>query len=397
MATLPASNFYGFDSADLATNLRALRLGSVENKACLVPVLAAADYVSDLWTLAIGGAMTSLSYTNSLGTVETITVASSTTAAGLLSALTDAVEADPTLRILQEYTLVATGSTSLTATAKSVGVMGTFSNTANGTWTHTTTGAAGSDLPLSRAVVKSSSYSGAGVDGVQAVDIPYGIGLQVITLTPVYAASSYYNIVMTLRNYLDGTDLPVSVGKVAASTNTATDCTAIAAAINAAMGTVEPAAGASFVADGSGGTTVTVTSEVPGLTATIQVTISGGAATCSVAYTTGSPGANGYDIDASFAGIVAFSSAIVDDTNGSPVIPARRMGAAIKRPGRVLVEVQSGDSPAEFGEVWVGTGSSNYGKLYAASAANRAPLSINTASWGPASGSYRWLNVNRAC
>ena len=95
--------------------------------------------------------------------------------------------------------------------------------------------------------------------------------------------------------------------------------------------------------------------------------------------------------------LLAFSSAIVDDTNGSPVIPARRMGAAIKRPGRVLVEVQSGDSPAEFGEVWVGTGSANSGKLYAASAANRAPLSINTASWGPASGSYRWLNVNRAC
>lgn len=391
MGTAPfPSSYFGFAADDLPANQRALSLGSVADPNMLVSICASADTVADVWTGTVGGAVTSVSYTNSLGTVETITVASSTTAAGLLSALADACEADSTLTVLSEYTLVSTGSTTFTATARYAGRVGTFSNTTNLTYSHTSTGAVGSDLPLARAVRRFASSTGAGVQDMRQGDIPYGIGNQVITLTPVFGASSYYNISIVLKNWRTGEDAIIIVGKVAADTNTATDCTAIAAAINAAL------AANTFLADGSSGTTVVLTSEVAGLTGAVSVTISGGAATCSVTYTTGSPGNAAYDMDAAFCGIVARSTAIRDDSSGNPVIPVRQMGSVAALPGRILVTVESGDSPAEDGAVWIGTAAANSGKFYAAAGADRAPISRRTATWGAANGSYRWLKINRS-
>lgn len=384
------SNYHGYSVADTQAGYSANRnLGSVgdDTPSSHIDVIAGAGFLQDVWTGTVSSTgPTDLDYTGPDSVAQTYTLDAAATAAGVLAEIAEVEDEDDTglTTFLADYN-VTTSSLTITATAKDPSVVGTLVNSTNLAWTHTTTGAEGSDLPLARAVMLVNSGSGVAGAGVPMAGLMSEVGDQVITLTPVYGASSYYNIVVRLKNWRNGEDASISVGKIAADTNTATDCTAIALAINNKLDAN------TFIASGTSGTTVTLTAEVSGLTAEVEVTISGGAATCAVAYTTGAPGNEDYDADAALLGVVEFGTHIVYNSSGSPILEKRQVGPVLRGPGSILVDPT--DTPTEGGSVWIGTAAANAGKFAAAAAADYAPISRSKMRWGVAEGSYHRLHI----
>jgi hypothetical protein len=206
---------------------------------------------------------------------------------------------------------------------------------------------------------------------VKAVD---NLAVQVLTLSPVYGASSFYSIVVRLFSYKNGVTQDIACGKVAATSDTATDCTNIAAAIDAAMPTN------TVDADGTSGTTVVCTAEVKGLAFDVIVTISGGAATCARAYTTGSPGDKTTDLNAAFVGFVPHSGKIVQDSSGNPVWQAGQSGPVAGATAfRITLEDPNNEDPTRGTSVWVRTAADStldkIGSVQFAAGAGLAPLS----------------------
>jgi hypothetical protein len=381
--------YYGFSVADLNSGSSPNRgLGSVADAFpdAHLDVIAGAGFAQDVWTGVVSSTgPTDLDYTGPDSVAQTYTLVASATAAGVLTEISAVEDADDTglLTFLGDYNVTASSLT-LVATAKDPSVVGTLVSSTALAWTHTTTGAEGSDLPLARAVLLAGTGSGVAGLGVPKAGLMSEIGDQLITLSPVYGASSFYSIVVILKNWRNGEDEYVSVGKVAAASDTATDCTAIAAAINAAL----PAN--TFLASGVSGTTVTLTAEVSGLVGEVIATISGGAGTIAVAYTNGAPGNEDYDADAALLGVVEQSTSVVL-VSGSPVVEKRTVAPVLRGPGSILVDPT--DTPTDGASVWIGTGSSNAGKFAAAAAADYAPISRSKMRWGVAEGNYHRLHI----
>lgn len=350
---------------DLSPNL----LGAVTWEAggpgsALVTMRNTDDEALDVWTGTVGGAATAITFTDPNGVVNTFTITSSSTAATVVAAIL----ANQTQTLTSWADLAVTGASTFTVTAKDPSYTLTLTNGSNITYAHTTTGSVGSDLKQGRAVMLGTMGTGPGAQSVPSVKTLDNLVVQVLTLSPVFAASSFYAIVVRLYNYKNGVTQDIACGKVAADTNTATDCTAIAAAINAAMPTN------TVIADGTSGTTVVCTAEVKGLAFDVIVTISGGSATCARAYTTGAPGSRLSDITAAIAGFVPHSSAIVANSSGSPVWRAEQPGPVFIGLGHITVEDINSDNPSTGQAGWINTGSSTPGAVGWAAGTDMCPL-----------------------
>lgn len=323
----------------------------------------------DLWTGTVGGAVTSIAFTDPNGVTQTFSITSSTTAAQIVAAIYAS-----TTETLTEWATVSAPSSTVLVTAKDPSYTIVMTATTNITWAHTTTGSVGTDLRQGRAVMKGVIGTQPGAISQFAVKTVDNLALQVLTLSPVYGASSSYDVTVRLFNYKNGVTQDIACGVVVANTNTATDCTNIAAAINAAM----PAN--TVIADGTSGTTVVCTAEVKGLAFDVIVNISGGTATCARAYTTGAPGSVSTDLAAAIAGVVPHSAAIVANSSGIAVWQAGRNGPVFCGGGHITVEDVNSDSPSSGASVWVNTGATNPGAFGYAAAADMCPLPREMAS-----------------
>lgn len=383
-------SYYGFTATDLAAGSSPNRgLGSVADDTpdSHIDVMASASFAQDVWTGAVSSTgPTDLDYTGPDSVAQTYTIAASATAAGVLASIAAAEQADSALTFLSEYNVTASGTT-LVATAKDPSVVGTLASSTNLAWTHTTTGAEGSDLPLARAVLRAGYGSGVAALGNWRAGLMSEVGDQVITGTVVYAANAAYNIKITLKNWLNGEDYTLPTVVVVANTDDATTRGDIVTQLNTDL-----PANTFLAASGSGGV-FTLTAEVSGLVANVVAWSTVEAGTCTIVYTTGAPGAAGYDADAAILGVVEQSTKITYDSSGNPILPKRQIGPVVRGPASILVDPT--DTPTAGGSVWVGTGSSNAGKFAGAAGANLAPLSGDSFRWGPAEGNYQRLHILR--
>lgn len=362
-----AANFWGFGSVpiDYSPNF----LGAVTWEpngpgSSQVTMINLDDAALDVWTGTVGGTVTSIAFTDPSGVAQSFSISSSTTAAAVVAG----IEASSTETLTAWANLAVTGASTFTVTSKQPGMNLTLTATTGVTYSHTTTGSLGSDLKQGRAVMLGTIGTQPGAISIQSVKTVDNLSDQVVTLSPVYGASSSYDITVRLYNYKNGVTQDIACGVVVANTNTATDCTAIAAAINAAMPSN------TVIADGTSGTTVVCTAEVSGLAFDINVNISGGTATCAKAYTTGAPGNRLTDLAAAIAGIVPHSTNIVQDASGNPVWQAGRPGLVCVGPADITVEDLNSDNPSTGAAVWVNTGVTNPGAFGYAAGADMCPL-----------------------
>lgn len=368
------AGFYGFSA--VPTDQSPALIGQVTwgangTTGALITATNVDDQALDKWTMTVSSTgPTTVSYTYQ-GITYTDTIAAAATAQGVIDNLS---ALSGTVVLLQIADLVATGATTWTATGKALGVSFTMVATTNQAVSHTTTGALGSDIPQGRAVMSIAVGTQPGVIGTLLAKAVDNLAVQVLTLSPVYGASSSYDVTVRLYAYKNGITQDIPCGVILADTNTATDCTAVAAAINAAM----PAA--TVIADGTSGTTVVCTSEVKGLAFDVIVEISGGTATCARAYTTGAVGDDSTDLNAAFIGFVPHSGRIVQDSSGNPVWqvgtpgPVASIGAY-----KITVEDPASESPSRGTSLWIRTAANGtldkIGSVQYAAGAGLAPLS----------------------
>ena len=361
-----AANFWGFGSVpvDYSPNfLGAITWEAAGPGSSQVTMLNLDDEALDLWTATVGGAVTSVAFTDPTGTAQTITIASSTTAAAVVAA----IEANSTETLTAWATLTVTGASTFTVQSKQPGMNLTLPNTSNLTWAHTTTGSVGSDLKQGRAVMLGAIGTQPGAISMQTVKTLDNLSYQVQTWAITYAASSYYDVIVTVKNFKNGVDQVVSVGKVLADTNDATTATAIATAINAAMP-------AYTVAATTNSGNLILTAEVRGLAIVSSINVSGGAGAAALTYTTGAPGDRTTDLSAAIAGIVPHSSVIVQDSSGNPVWQGGRPGLVCVGQAHISVEDINSDNPATGASCWVNTGTSTPGAFGYATGADMCPL-----------------------
>ena len=147
---------------------------------------------TDVWTPAVGGAITSITFqAPDAASATTYTIASSASAAALAEALGDS--GTDLGRAITKWFLI--NQTTAALTAKNPGVTGTFTDTSNVTWTHTTTGSEGTDLPVGRLVLSPGRASAPGCGNISKARLPAAsttlnpTSKQVITFTYASVAS----------------------------------------------------------------------------------------------------------------------------------------------------------------------------------------------------------------
>lgn len=356
------------------------------------------DEAADLWTGTVSSTgPTTVTYTDYDGNAETITIAASDTA----QELKDAIEAHADQTITEDYELVVTGSTTMTAEGKRPGYNGSFTNTTNLSWAHTTTGALGSDLPMGRAVIKTGSLTMPGAVGtmkIGAVDSLTAVVVQTDTMSGTVGAGD--EIHTTIEIPATGEILRIRTIYNSSEAQTLTDhASNVNTATDAAQAMLD---GASITAARSG-STVTYTGDEKGLVFRVKskvINTASGSGAMTSAYTTPSSDPVGniaYDLGAALAGILPRSANTVEDSSTPPVVVLRRgkAGSVFRGPGVVQVAVVGG-TPARGGRVYVGTSSSTAGKITATPTDGYVPVSLDLMQWdGASSSGYAPLRILR--
>lgn len=271
------------------------------------------------------------------------------------------------------------GAVSATAAVDTVTITSTWpglgftfaESDANLTTSATVANGSASAVPFGVAVMGLGGYS---ADGEQYGAVPLAANLtaQVDTLTVVYEASTIYEIGITIEGERFST-------AVVGNTDTATTCTAIAAAINARMESALAGAGYSVIASGTSGTTVTLTAEVPGKGFVVDYGTTTGTAT--KLYNTHTTAGPTTDIMQVLAGITVFSyDEEVTAVEGTSVSYPANAGMKVLKRGAIWVT--SAETPSAGAAVFVETASgATCGRLYAATSATRIKLPLDRFSW----------------
>lgn len=351
----------------------------------LVSFQAADGQLFDNWTVSVGGSITSIDYTPPGGTLTTYTVSGVSSAATLAAALANGETALGAAILDTYYVNAATAA----LTARRPGVNGTLTNTTNASWTHATTGAAGSDLPVGRLVLRQSA--GAGPSNVIQGRLP--------TASSTYKPTSKQSFALTGASLTTGDIITTEVRmtstaksavastKYDGSSNNTT-VTAHAAALDTACNTAFGAGSGVVVTDASG--VMTITSDVQGESFEVSYHVSAGATgTWTNSASTGFEGSPTTDYKANILGICTNHRCNLD-SSGVLVVPARQGGVAMSR-GRIRVAVGDAGSVVAGDRPWIKISD---GTFHAAVASGlvRAPDNFRWAESGT-SVSYAILEV----
>lgn len=289
----------------------------------------------------------------------------SATVAEIANGLAAAVEVEP--RVRGQVTAESDGVDTVTLTGLTYGMSFDVS-------TEDATGDLAITTPTSASEAEAVAFGLGVISTGMVTDEAYQTGIlvsssqltaQVDTLTIVYAAAEVYYVTITV----DGQTYQFGV---VADTDTATTCTAIAAAINAQM----PAN--TVIASGVSGTTVTLTAEVAGKAFVTSVgTKSGTASRNSLAHTTAGLTT---DVARAFAGVSLYTT---DESNvtvaGDDVVYPANAGMMVVARGDVWVECS--ESPNYGDPVYIGTGTSEKGMFFASSSSTRILLPKDKVFW----------------
>lgn len=329
---------------------------------------------TDVWTPATDGTDESsiVFQAPDASSATTYTITASNTLAEIAEALGDS--GTDLGRAVTKWFLV--NQTTGVCTAKNPGVTGTFTNGTHITWTHTTTGSSGTDLPVGRLVLSQGLSSAPGCAGVPKARLPaasttlYPTSKQVITFT--YASVASGDTITTII------EEPTRSIRFAVSTLYATSHAATLTAHTAALETALNAnlgAGYGAVATNSSND-ILITTDVKGARILGTSTVSGaGGGTCSVAFTTGGIGSIVSDIVPSILGIVGRRGQSQLNSDGDPVVPPMRL-AEIGRRGYAMVA--NTQSPARGDLCWLDPAT---GLLYNAGASGYIPLPSERIRW----------------
>ena len=328
---------------------------------------------TDVWTPAYGSAITSITFqAPDAASATTYTIASTTSLTALAEALGDS--GTDLGRAVTKWFLV--NQTTAVCTAKNPGVTGTFTDTSGVTWTHTTTGSEGADLPVGRLVLSPGRASAPGCGNISKARLPAAsttlnpTSKQVITFTYASVASGD-QIVTTITDPVRNLVATVKTTYATSHAATLTQHTAdLETRLNAVFG-----AGYGAVATNSTND-ILITADVKGYAfdATSQVIGSGGG-TVSKAYTTGQVGALASDITVSILGIVGRRGASSLNSSGDPVVKPL---AAAEIGKRGYAMVANSQSPAVNSMCWLDPAT---GLLYNAGASGYIPLPTSLIKW----------------
>ena len=328
---------------------------------------------TDVWTPAVGGAITSITFqAPDAASATTYTISSSSSLAALAEALGDS--GTDLGRAITKWFLI--NQTTAALTAKNPGVTGTFTDTSNVTWTHTTTGSEGTDLPVGRLVLSTGRASAPGCGNISKARLPaasttlHPTSKQVITFTYASVASGD-TIITTVTEPARGISFSTSTpyGTSHAAT-LAAHTAALETDLNAKLG-----AGYGAVATNSTND-ILITADVKGYAfQAVSEVVGSGGGTCSTAFTTGQVGALASDITVSILGIVGRRGASSLNSSGDPVVKPL---AAAEIGKRGYAMVANSQSPAVNSMCWLDPAT---GLLYNAGASGYIPLPTSLIKW----------------
>lgn len=361
------------------------------------------DLAADVWTATVSSTgPTTVTYTDYDGNAETDTITASATGA----ALKTAIEASADQTITEDYELAATGATTMTATGKYLGENGSFTNTSNVSWAHTTTGSLGSDLPMGRAVMRSGSGSMPGAGGVRKIKALDSLAAQVMTDTMTGTVNTGDELITTISIYSDGYGGAVVVGpvKTAYATSESATLDAHASAINTAVDAALAMTDGASITAARSGSTIVYTGDEKGILFRVRSYVSNTASGSGVLTTTfTTPSSNplgniSYDLSAALIGFLPRSAGAVEDSSSPPVVVYRKGKPCPVFRGPGIIQVACvGGTPADGGRVYLGTSSSTAGKVTATPTDGYVPVPLDLLEWaGAASSGYAPLRIKRA-
>lgn len=326
-------------------------------------------------TVAVSGASDGIAYTLTVnGSEISIISATSSTTTTIAAQLVEAINADP---IARGACIASNSGATISLTGLWPGQSFTVTESDSNLGTPSTTSAAdAAAIEFGTAVVSDGFDSGEFPNMKLVKKAAEGaFSAQVLTLTVTYVASA----VVSSRVYeVRGSErILLAEAETTMATDRDTSLEAIATALNAklAANTVLVAAAPATA------TGLTFTAEIAGLEIDAEIVhISGGSGQVAVTRdeTTGPSPAT--SLHRAFQGVAKFGyadeAATVGASSGS--YPAN---AGVQFVKKGLVGVESDETPAAGGTVYVELGSSNTGKFFAASGADRVALSRQVAQW----------------
>jgi hypothetical protein len=350
---------------------------------------------SDLWTPSGISAFTQVTFQAPNASSATTYSLSGSTAAALAEGLGDLGTALG--RAVTEWYTV--DQTTAACTAKNPGITGTFTATTGITWTNTTVGSSGTDLPVGRFVLSTGLGSAAGMNGVHKCRLPAASTTQnpttkqIIVFTPTGTVGAGDQLRLVVRSRYLGRDsttieanydanLTTTLAALATDANTILDLGIDAGGLGSGAGVVAT----------SDATTFTLTADVKGYVfdADLHITnAASGTLTLSSKAYTGTIGNKVYDIVPNILGILGRGGQVRDNTSNAPVLPPLRQGE-IARKGTVWIA--NTQAPGFMDRVWLDPAT---GKAYNAYSSGYIPLPADRASWtGNSQGGYAEIRIN---
>lgn len=337
------------------------------------------DEALDLWTGTVGGAVTTISFTDPNGSAQSFTITSSATSATIVAAIYAASG-----ETLTQWATVTAPSSTVLVTAKDPRYTLTMTNTSNITWAHTTTGSVGTDIPQGRAVRRNGVGSSPGAYSTTIVDAMDGLTAQVQTITfgGTFNTGDQFDAIV----FCPALNATVTVPTVTYATSEAATLTALAAAINTQVDLTVANGGlgisGSTLTCTTGTHTLIATADEPGFAFRVVVNVTNGAAGSAIfvsdVATTGSIGDPTTDASAGIAGCVPHASNIVQ-SGSSNVWLAGTPGAVAVAVHMTVVNAGT-NTPTQSSPVYVGTASATAGKWAFEATADYVPLSPRVAS-----------------
>lgn len=374
--------------SSVPTTYTGLILGAVIHdfdRSSRVTAAAMDSRVTDVWTPSVGGAYTEVTFTPPGGSASTLPAAGST-AANLAADLADTSTALG--RAVTAYYEV--NSTTAVCTAKVPGSAGTFANTTGITWTHTASGASGTNLLVGSLMCR-GALTGAGVANVAGMAYPADslvsgpTAKQVITLTGSSIASGdQIRTVVRMRARPGLVCEVVTAFDTNNNTTMATHATALDSALNTVFGAGYGAVAANASAD------ITITADVIGAAFEVESSVTGsGGGAVAKAYTTGQWGALSTDIHAGgLLGVLTRNANVTYDATNGNHVEAGRLGEVLRHG---VIAVTNSQSPTGSDAVWVDPAT---GLFYNAGASGYLALEKDVALWkGAGSGGLAPLQI----
>lgn len=323
------------------------------------------DEALDAWSGAVGGAVTTVSFTDPNGIAQSFSITSSTTAAQIVAA----IYASST-QTLTQWATVTAPSSAVIVTAKDPSVLLTMTSGGNLTWTHTTTGSLGTDIPQATLVIKNPTAPVGNSPGGYSTTIvvqPDQLTAQVETTTfsGTFAAGDQFDATV----WVPALQKSIPVPTVTYATSEAATLTALAAAINTQVDLTLANGGLGI----SGGTltcttgthTLIATADLAGFAFTVNIEVTNGAAGSAILVskvpTTGSIGDPSTDLAAAVAGIVPHTAAITRTASNTNVWRAGHPGP-VAMAAHITVYNTEGTTPTPGSSfVWAYVGTSTPG------------------------------------